>query len=77
MTSLLPLPGFAPPDPVAEAEAAYRAARGRHAPLCADPRCLTDPDHWARTVAAQREVERAYAAWQRLLHGASDDGERD
>lgn len=58
----------------AREEAAYRAACAAHAPLCADPRCLTDAAHWALTVAAQREVERTYAAWQRALHGDDGDG---
>ena len=58
--------------PAAREEAAYRAACAAHAPLCADPRCLTDAAHWGLTVAAQREVERTYAAWQRALHGGDE-----
>lgn len=57
----------------AREEVAYRAACAAHRPLCADPRCLTDAAHWELTVAAQREVERTYDAWQRALRGGDGD----
>lgn len=61
----LPLFGQDAPSPVDEAWRRYLAAWEAHKPLCTDPRCLTDDEHWRRTGIAQKAVEDAYWAWKK------------